>query len=118
LVEHDVIVSFSSINYSMKENNPVDSIRFFSKFNGQESFNISQEKVSYMIPRKFQDINLRIFTRDPSKMLAIQKAFRRYLSQITKTETVVDPTVSVPAEYQNLVFSKRRRMSSCDNGST
>lgn len=47
-----------------------------------ESFNIPQEKVSYMIPTKFQDINIRIFTRDPSKTQAIQKAFRRYLDKI------------------------------------
>jgi non-canonical (house-cleaning) NTP pyrophosphatase len=35
-----------------------------------------------MIPTKFQDINIRIFTRDPSKTQAIQKAFRRYLDKI------------------------------------
>lgn len=35
LVQEDVIVSFSKINYSMNESNPVDSIRFFSKFNDQ-----------------------------------------------------------------------------------
>ncbi|KAI8369175.1 hypothetical protein EDC96DRAFT_607057 [Choanephora cucurbitarum] len=115
LSESDVIVSFSKVNYSMKEKNPVDSIRFFSKFNDKESFNIPQDKVSYLIPTTFQDVNLRIYTRDPSKMLAIQKAFRRYLRQITKTETLGDPTVSVPAEYQDLVFSKRRRVSLLDD---
>lgn len=35
LVQDDVIVNFSKINYSMNECNPVDSIRFFSKFNDQ-----------------------------------------------------------------------------------
>lgn len=33
LVEDDVIVRFTKINYAMNDNNPVDSIRFFSKFN-------------------------------------------------------------------------------------
>ncbi|KAG0168582.1 SAM domain and HD [Apophysomyces sp. BC1015] len=33
LTEHDVIVSWLKINYAMKDRNPVDSIRFFSKFN-------------------------------------------------------------------------------------
>lgn len=47
-----------------------------------ESFKIPQEKVSYMIPTKFQDINIRIFTRDPSKIEAIRTAFRRYLDKI------------------------------------
>lgn len=35
LVQEDVIVTFTKINYSMNESNPVDSIRFFSKFNDQ-----------------------------------------------------------------------------------
>lgn len=37
-----------------------------------------------MIPTKFQDVNIRIFTRKPEKMYAIQKAFRKYLSYIVK----------------------------------
>lgn len=133
LVERDIIVDFTKINYSMKESNPVDSIRFFSKFNDQgnffiykkkpcasvdsffyiyilvESFNISKQKVSYMIPSKFQDINIRIFTRTPSKMKAIQKAFRRLLGQITHDDVNVNPTVCVPDDYPT---TKRRRSSS------
>lgn len=35
LVQEDVIVTFTKINYSMNESNPVDSIRFFSKYNDQ-----------------------------------------------------------------------------------
>lgn len=35
LLQEDVIVEFTKINYSMNESNPVDSIRFFSKFNDQ-----------------------------------------------------------------------------------
>ena len=35
LTERDIIVTFEKINYSMNESNPVDSIRFFSKFNDQ-----------------------------------------------------------------------------------
>lgn len=33
LVEDDIIVSPGKINYAMQDRNPVDSIRFFSKFN-------------------------------------------------------------------------------------
>ncbi|KAI7889852.1 uncharacterized protein EV154DRAFT_513101 [Mucor mucedo] len=108
LVAHDIIVAFTKINYSMKERNPVDSIRFFSKFNDQESFNISKQKVSYMIPSKFQDINIRIFTRTPGKMKAVQKAFRRFLGHITHNDVNLDPTVCVPDDYPT---NKRRRSS-------
>lgn len=62
-----------------------------------------------MIPRKFQDINIRIFARHTDKMLSIQKAFRRYLAQITREETNADPTVSLPLNYST---AKGRRSSS------
>ncbi|EIE81108.1 hypothetical protein RO3G_05813 [Rhizopus delemar RA 99-880] len=105
LTERDVIVRFTKINYAMNERNPVDSIRFYSKFNEQESFNISKQKVSYMIPSKFQDITIRVFTRDPLKMQAIQKAFRKCLKEITHISDL-DPTVSLPEGRLN---SKRFR---------
>ncbi|KAI8975179.1 hypothetical protein BDF20DRAFT_836603 [Mycotypha africana] len=111
LVQEDVIVNFSKVNYAMNDKNPVDSIRFFSKFNDQDSFNVPQDKVSYMIPTKYQDIHIRIFTRNPSKMRYVQQAFRRFLGKITKIETDANPTVSVPEDYQNLVSAKRRRNS-------
>ncbi|KAI7900212.1 uncharacterized protein BX663DRAFT_518954 [Cokeromyces recurvatus] len=115
LVQEDIIVDFSKVNYSMNDSNPVDSIRFFSKFNQEESFKIPQEKVSYMIPNKFQDINIRIYTRNPYKMQAVQKAFRRYLANITHTETLMDPSITVPADYENFVIAKKRRISSIED---
>ncbi|CAO3687955.1 hypothetical protein G6F70_003663 [Rhizopus microsporus] len=108
LVEDDVIVRFTKINYAMNDNNPVDSIRFFSKFNENESFNISKQKVSYMIPSKFQDVNIRVFTRNPQKMQAVQKAFRKCLKEITNIQDL-DPTVPVSEEYQRLASLKRQR---------
>lgn len=62
-----------------------------------------------MIPSKFQDVNIRIFTRNAHKMQAVQKAFRRYLNQITKTD--FDPTIAVPDEYQELISSQKGRRS-------
>lgn len=61
-----------------------------------------------MIPSKFQDINIRIFTRNPDKMKAVQKAFRKFLGQITHDDVNLDPTVSLPDNYPT---SKRRRSS-------
>ncbi|KAI7899073.1 uncharacterized protein BX663DRAFT_489428 [Cokeromyces recurvatus] len=99
LVQEDIIVDFSKVNYSMND----------------KSFKIPQEKVSYMIPNKFQDINIRIYTRNPYKMQAVQKAFRRYLANITHTETLMDPSITVPADYENFVIAKKRRISSIED---
>lgn len=61
-----------------------------------------------MIPSKFQDVTIRVFTRNPSKMQAVQKAFRKCLKAITNIPDL-DPTVQLPAEYQRLTSSKRFR---------
>lgn len=50
-----------------------------------------------MIPSKFQDITIRVFTRDPLKMQAIQKAFRKCLKEVTHISDL-DPTVSLPED--------------------
>ena len=66
-----------------------------------------------MIPSKFQDVNIRIFTRDPSKMQAVQKAFRKCLGIITRTDMHSNPTVPVPDDY--LIGSKKKRRLSTDS---
>lgn len=33
LQEDEIVVAWGKVNYAMKDRNPVDSIRFFSKFN-------------------------------------------------------------------------------------
>jgi hypothetical protein len=67
-----------------------------------------------MIPSKFQDINIRIFTRNPSKVKAVQKAFRRFLGHITQNEVNIDPTVCVPDDYENRLPGSKRGRSSTD----
>ncbi|KAI8996994.1 hypothetical protein BDB01DRAFT_712761 [Pilobolus umbonatus] len=96
LDERDVIANFSKINYSMNDQNPVDSIRFFSKHNIHEPFHIPKEQVSYMIPSTFQDVTLRIFTRTPSKTDAIRSAFHKYILQFKKIDKIPDTSIHHP----------------------
>jgi hypothetical protein len=44
-----------------------------------ESFFIPKEQVSYMVPSQFQEVIVRIYTRDSSKVSAVQRAFRKLL---------------------------------------
>ncbi|KAM3582569.1 hypothetical protein VKS41_005213 [Umbelopsis sp. WA50703] len=77
LSEDDVLVEFLKINYAMKDNNPVDSIKFYNRWD--RAFFIPKEQVSYMVPSQFQEIIVRIYTRDSNKVCAVQRAFRRLL---------------------------------------
>ncbi|KAG0052557.1 SAM domain and HD [Gryganskiella cystojenkinii] len=77
----DVIVEFLKNNYAMKDQNPVDGIKFFSKNNHFESYHIPKEKVSSLIPSEFQENIIRVFARDSSKVKAVHEAFRRLMSR-------------------------------------
>ncbi|KAI7871831.1 HD phosphohydrolase domain-containing protein [Spinellus fusiger] len=116
LVEEDVIVDWLKINYAMKDRNPVDSIRFFSKFHDNVSFTIPKEHVSFLIPGQFEEVIIRIFARDPSKSKAIQKAFRCLIRKIvpfTPDHPVEpSPALTVPNDYDMILSAKRRRSTS------
>ncbi|KAI9278654.1 HD phosphohydrolase domain-containing protein [Phascolomyces articulosus] len=114
LTEEDVIVKWIKINYAMKDRNPVDSIRFYSKFNDHESFTIPKQQVSYMIPQQFEEVIVRVFTRDPQKVTAIQKAFRRLLKRIVPIESNAEPNaaLTLPNDYDDVVRLKRKHSGS------
>ncbi|CAO3659728.1 unnamed protein product [Umbelopsis ramanniana] len=78
LSSDDVLVEWLKINYAMKDKNPVDSIKFYNRWD-RESFFIPKEQVSYMVPSQFQEVIVRIYTRDSSKVSAVQRAFRKLL---------------------------------------
>ncbi|KAG9067547.1 SAM domain and HD [Linnemannia hyalina] len=85
LQQDDVIVEFLKNNYAMKDQNPVDGIKFFSKTNHSASYHIPKEKVSSLIPSEFQENIIRVFSRDPTKVRAVHKAFRRLMSRFYRT---------------------------------
>jgi len=76
LSENDIIVEKLRINYAMKDQNPVDHIKFYSKYNGNESFTIEKSVVSHLVPDQFEETVVRVYTRDTTKTKAIQDAFR------------------------------------------
>lgn len=123
----------------MKDRNPVDSIRFYSKFNDRgneyravdvskvcvraynfmvvESFTIPKQQVSYMIPSTFEEVAVRIFTRNPQKITAIQKAFRRLIKKITPANSSSQPNaaLTLPNDYESVMLAKRRRSTSAQS---
>ncbi|KAI8140339.1 HD phosphohydrolase domain-containing protein [Fennellomyces sp. T-0311] len=111
LTEDDVIVKWVKINYAMKDRNPVDSIRFYSKFNNQESFTIPKQQVSFMIPQQFEEVAVRVFTRDVHRITAVQKAFRRLLKHIVPNSSDAEPhaALTLPNDYTEILLTKRRR---------
>ncbi|RIA97929.1 HD phosphohydrolase domain-containing protein [Glomus cerebriforme] len=79
LREDDVIVERLKLNYAMNDENPVDHVKFYNQYKQDEVFNLSRSQVSYLVPEQYEEINIRIFARDPEKMKSIQECFRKLL---------------------------------------
>jgi len=67
------------MNYAMKDKNPVDKVRFYTKYELSESVTIPKEQVSLLIPEQFSEHYIRIFVKNPEKIHEAQKVFRKFL---------------------------------------
>ena len=67
-----------------------------------------------MIPQQFEEVIVRVFTRDPEKVTAIQKAFRQLLKGILPSESNAQPNaaLTIPNDYDQTVRLKRQRSGS------
>jgi len=83
LSENDIIVDTHKNNYAFKDKNPIESIKFFSNKDGDESFPLKPEEISLLTPTTFSETYVRIFCRenDPDKIRATQSAWRNYLEK-------------------------------------
>ncbi|KAK3811980.1 MAG: HD phosphohydrolase domain-containing protein [Benniella sp.] len=104
LKEDDVIVEFLKNNYAMKDQNPVDAVKFFSKHNHTVSYHIPKEKVSSLIPSQFQENIIRVFTRNPSKVKAVHESFRRLMSTFYRDS---DGTSHLPPSSTSPYYNSR-----------
>lgn len=85
LTEDDIIIDWCRVNYGMSSSNPVDSIKFFGKWNTDTAFKIDKSRVSYLVPEHYEDLSIRVFSRDPEKVPAIQRAFRKCFRDLTRS---------------------------------
>lgn len=67
-----------------------------------------------MIPSQFEEVVIRVFTRNPQKTPAIQKAFRKLLKQIVPPDALPEPSaaLTLPNDYADIMRVKRARSSS------
>ena len=85
LIEQDIIVEWLTLNYALKDCNPVDYVQFYTKYDTKQSFTISKEHVSSFIPNHFKEVMIRIFVRDASLARKAQIAFRSFLRTLNQS---------------------------------
>ncbi|PKY38250.1 HD phosphohydrolase domain-containing protein [Rhizophagus irregularis] len=84
----DIIVNRLVLNYGMKNENPVDHVKFYNKNLPNKVFKLEKSQVSYLVPEQFEELNIRIFTKDHKKIDPIRNCFKELLKEyIPKPKT-------------------------------
>ncbi|KAJ3375121.1 SAM domain and HD [Allomyces arbusculus] len=78
----DIRIDCSTIHYGMGEKNPVDNIMFYNKFDINSKVHLKDTEASHLIPRSYCESVLRVYTTDPAKSQAVQRAFRRAVNPL------------------------------------
>ncbi|KDR74242.1 hypothetical protein GALMADRAFT_269180 [Galerina marginata CBS 339.88] len=98
----DVIVDFSIMHYGMKEKNPVDFVRFYSKSRPTESMEAGPGVYSNLRPTFFAEDLLRVYTKDAKFYGLVQAGYRAILAELEARNSppaitiITDPTVPTP----------------------
>ncbi|KIY52421.1 HD-domain/PDEase-like protein, partial [Fistulina hepatica ATCC 64428] len=75
----NIIVDFSPLHYGMKDKNPLDYIKFYSKNNPNKAESADPDSFSTILPAVFGEYMLRIYTKDPKYFGIVQAAYRKLL---------------------------------------
>lgn len=95
--EDDIIVEKMHIHYGMKNENPVDRLRFFPKDYTYEktiAYCMNEKQYHTLLPRVFEELAVRVFCRDVRKSNIINTAFQTWCKQYTNTTPFPIPSQS------------------------
>jgi len=79
-----VIVTFSTMHYGMKEKNPLDFVKFYSKNRPNQCYHAKRGDLSLLMPHQFAEVLLRVFTKDVRFFGIVQAGYRELLTRVTK----------------------------------
>ncbi|KAF5195510.1 Deoxynucleoside triphosphate triphosphohydrolase samhd1-like protein [Thalictrum thalictroides] len=92
LKEEDVAVCNVKIDLSRGRCNPLESIKFFKDYESDEKFQISEDKISHLLPTSYQDMIVRVYSKKPELVEVISEAFTNFQRKTYGTETQVHET--------------------------
>ncbi|POG63503.1 uncharacterized protein OCT59_023760 [Rhizophagus irregularis] len=81
LEKDDVIVDIFNLNYGNKDENPIDNVEFYDKNQPNDVFKLEESQVSYLTPKQYEELYIRIFTRNRRKIKQIRKCFKKLLKK-------------------------------------
>ncbi|KAJ3523594.1 hypothetical protein NM688_g8701 [Phlebia brevispora] len=69
LTAEHVIVDMAEMHYGMKDANPLDTVRFYSKRRPNKALKAEPGCISHIMPDRFGEVLLRVYTRDRRSVL-------------------------------------------------
>ncbi|KAI0303038.1 hypothetical protein BC826DRAFT_982978 [Russula brevipes] len=96
LTPDQVIVTFSTMHYGMKDKNPLNSVKFYPKNRPNECYYVQRGDLSLLMPNQFAEILLRVYTKDVRFFGIVQAGYRSLLENYMQSSgpTSIDVQVS------------------------
>ncbi|WMV28713.1 hypothetical protein MTR67_022098 [Solanum verrucosum] len=104
LNEEDVIVTNVKIDLTSGRNNPLERISFFQDYDSFEKSHIKDDRISHLLPACYQDLIVRVYTRDPKLVEAVSNAFENFQMKTYGEKTQVHAT---PEKKKRLKYKEK-----------
>ncbi|KAJ7683564.1 hypothetical protein B0H17DRAFT_1205071 [Mycena rosella] len=96
LTPDSVIVDHAMLHYGMKDKNPLDFVKFYSKRNFNKASRAQKGDYSMLMPPIFAEVNLTVFTKHPQYLGLVQAGYRAVLKSIPDVPTTTIEPPSTP----------------------
>jgi len=78
LLEEDISLRKYTLNFAQGERSPFDCVKFYTPPYFERADLIDRRSVSLITPSIFQEHVMRLFVRDPKKLVAAERAFSKF----------------------------------------
>ncbi|XP_042454267.1 deoxynucleoside triphosphate triphosphohydrolase SAMHD1 homolog [Zingiber officinale] len=92
LKAEDIVVSNVKIDLTRGKHNPLESISFFKDYYSEEKFNITDDRISHLLPACCQDRIVRVYAKKPELVEAVSEAFENLQLKMYGVKTQVHET--------------------------
>ncbi|PPR04920.1 hypothetical protein CVT24_007164 [Panaeolus cyanescens] len=82
ILKDDVVVDSSIMHYGMKQSNPLDSVKFYSKRSADVCAHPQPGDYSLLMPTYFAEVLLRIFSKNKNVFGIVQAGYRKVLKDL------------------------------------
>ncbi|RPD54394.1 HD-domain/PDEase-like protein [Lentinus tigrinus ALCF2SS1-7] len=81
-----VIIDLTERHHGMKNDNPLNYMKFYSKHNPNRGVHANEDDISVTLPRSFGELMLRVYTREARFFGLVQLGYREVLKQFNEMQ--------------------------------